>query len=104
MKRIISVILIISILTVCVPSWAASNYSDMVSSVLDSMNQNNKSAKGAPQQTANGAYRAVEMLSIMAYRLDSSGAYSSIIESAIDTLNSNHKHLVGAPQPTANGL
>ena len=72
MKRILALLLTLMVLITCTEANAASSYSDLISSVLDSMNQNNKSASGAPQQTANGAYRAVEMLSLMAYRLDSS--------------------------------
>ena len=87
MKRLLALLLTIAVLITCTVANAASSYSDLISSVLDSMNQNNKSASGAPQQTANGAYRAVEMLSLMAYRLDSSKSYTEIIDSAIDTLN-----------------
>lgn len=104
MKRIIALFLMITLLATCAVSNAASSYTDLISSVLDSMNQNNKSASGAPQQTANGSYRAVEMLTLMAYRLDSSNSYTEIIDSAIDTLNANNKSLSSAPQQTANGL
>jgi len=34
------------------------------------MSQYNKSAQSAPQQIANGAYRAVDMLTLMASKLD----------------------------------
>ena len=103
MKRLLVILIILTLLFSCVPAFAATSYSDLILSVLDSMEQNNRGLSGAPQQTANGAYRAVEMLSIMAHRLDTTGAYSKVIDSSIDTLNANNKGLDGAPQQTANG-
>lgn len=104
MKKLLSFILAVAIIISCATANAASSYSEQISSVLDSMNENDNKVSGAPQQTANGSYRAVEMLSLMAYRLDSSGVCSDVIDNAIDTLNANDESLKGAPQQTANGL
>ena len=68
------------------------------------MSTNNKACTGAPQQEANGAYRMVEMLAIIAYESDSSGMYSDLVSSVLDDLSTNNKACTGAPQQLANGL
>ena len=58
MKRFLSLLLSLSILlSTAVSAAAASNYSDLISGVLDDMSTNDSSCSGAPQQSANGAYR-----------------------------------------------
>ena len=70
-QKITSLIILVAILVSCVTSsFAASGYSDLISAVLDDMNSNNARCSGAPQQSANGAYRLVEMLAIIAMEKD----------------------------------
>lgn len=67
MKRLLSLLLSFSILlSTAVSAAAASNYSDLISGVLDDMSANNSYCSGAPQQLANGLYRSVEMAAIVA--------------------------------------
>ena len=68
------------------------------------MSTNNDACSGAPQQEANGAYRMVEMLAIIAYETDSSGAYSDLISGVLDDMSTNNEACSGAPQQLANGL
>ena len=65
---------------------------------------NDSYCSGAPQQEANGAYRMVEMLSIIALELDSSGSYSDTISGVLDDMSTNNSYCSGAPQQLANGL
>ena len=104
MKRLLSLLLSLSILlSTAVSAAAASNYSDLISGVLDDMSSNNSYCSGAPQQTANGAYRAVEMLAIIAYELDSNGSKASVISGVLEEMSSNNNYCSGAPQQEANG-
>ena len=103
MKRLLSLLLSLSILlSTTVSAAAASNYSDLISGVLDDMSANNSYCSGAPQQSANGAYRLVEMLSIIAME-HNSGHYGDLISGVLDDMSSNNSYCSGAPQQTANG-
>ena len=68
------------------------------------MSTNDSYCSGAPQQEANGAYHMVEMLSIIALELDSSGSYSDTISGVLDDMSTNNSYCSGAPQQLANGL
>ena len=104
-KRAICLLMTAVLLCMCtMPAMAAKNYGDLVSDILDSMSTNNSRCSGAPQQTANGTYRAVDMLAIIAMELDSKGTYTSLITGVLDDLSSNNARCSGAPQQLANGL
>ena len=67
MNRSLSRLLTLSLLrSSAVSAAAASNFSDLISGVLDDMSTNNSYCSGAPQQLANGLYRSVEMAAIVA--------------------------------------
>ena len=90
MKKITSVaLLIVLLLSVCTPAFAATGYSGMISEVLDDLESNNSRCSGAPQQAANGAYRLVDMLAIIAMEGDS-GTYSNVISDVLDDLKSKN--------------
>lgn len=65
------------------------------------MDTNNKSASSAVHQEVNGAYRMVDMLTIIAYE---KGVDSDMISNVIDSWKSNDKSASGAPQQLVNGL
>ena len=105
MKKVLCYLLTTALFVACAaPACAASSYSDLISGVLDDMSSNNESCSGAPQQEANGAYRMVEMLAIIALELDSSGSYSDTISGVLDDMSTNNSYCSGAPQQLANGL
>ena len=105
MKKVLCYLLTTALFVACAaPACAASSYSDLISGVLDDMSSNNEACSGAPQQSANGSYRLVEMLAIIAYELDSSGKYSDLISGVLDDMSTNNKACTGAPQQLANGL
>lgn len=104
MKKVVCLILSLAILlSFGISAYAATDYSDLISSVLDDMSSNNARCSGAPQQSANGAYRLVEMLAIIAMENDTSGTYSDVISSVLDDMSANNARCSGAPQQTANG-
>ena len=76
----------------------------MVGDVLDDLKSNNARCSGAPQQQANGAYRMVELLAIIAMESDTKGTYSKLISDILDDLSSNNARCSGAPQQLVNGL
>ena len=104
-KRILSVLIVITLIFMYSASaFAKTSYSELISGVLDDMSSNNARCEGAPQQSANGAYRFVEMLAIIAMSNDELGLYSDIIEGVLDDMRSNDARCSGAPQQTANGV
>ena len=72
--------------------------------MLDDLSSNNARCTGAPQQEANGAYRCVELLAIIAMETDTTGKYGDLISGVLDDMSSNNARGSGAPQQLANGL
>ncbi len=102
-KRAICLLMTAVLLCMCtMPAMAAKNYGDLVSDILDSMSTNNSRCSGAPQQAANGAYRLVEMLAVIAMEKDN-GQHSDLISNVLDDMSTNNARCSGAPQQTANG-
>jgi len=86
-KRIISILLAVCLIcSYSATAFAAKSYSDLISGVLDDMSSNNARCEGAPQQSANGAYRLVEMLAIIALSNDTFGIYSDTIQGVLDDM------------------
>lgn len=83
---------------------AATDYTDLILDIIDTFEQQDNSAGSAPQQLVNGAYRAAELLTVIAYELDSYGSYSSVISDIYDSLGENDKSTSSAPQQSVNGF
>lgn len=66
MKKTLSLMLSLALMMMSCTTALASNYAELVSSILDDMSTNNAKCSGAPQQSANGAYRLTEMLAVIA--------------------------------------
>ena len=79
-------------------------YGSLVEDVLDRFASNDALCESAPQQSVNGVYRCVELLSIIAYRLDDEGAYGDLIGDVLDNFASNDARCESAPQQSANGI
>lgn len=78
-------------------------YRGEVRFVLTTLNTNNSYCQGAAQQSANGAYRAVELLNVLVKLFDENGSKKWQTSSIIDLMNSNDRYCQGAPQQMANG-
>ena len=87
MKRTLSILLALVLSMMCLTASAGS-YSSTISSIHSSFVSGNRSAKSAPQQIANGAYRCVELLEVIAYEV---GVSSSTVSSIHSSLISNSK-------------
>ena len=72
---------------------SAGVYSDVIDSAIDTLNANSKGLDGAPQQTANGLYRCVELLAVIGLELDSSGKYREFIMQVLEDMDTNNKSL-----------
>ena len=83
------------------PVRSPSAASSTVSSIHSSFTTGNIRAKSAPQQEANGAYRCVELLELIAARVGVSSATISSIHSSFTTGNIRAN---SAEQQKANGL
>ena len=70
---------------------------------LDLLSQNDARCESAPQQSANGSYRCVELLAIIAYELDTAGLYSDVISGTLERFSANEAACESAPQQTVNG-
>ena len=71
---------------------------------MDDYDSGNKSANSAPQQQVNGAYRMVDMLTVLAMELDTTGRFTSMISDIRDTFKAQNNSANGAPQQLVNGL
>ena len=58
---------------------------------------------GAPQQTANGLYRCVELLAVIGLELDSSGKYREFIMQVLEDMDTNNKSASSAVHQEVNG-
>lgn len=65
-RLIAAVLFLTTLLSFTAPAFAAADYSELISSILDDMNTIDKSCSSAPQQLANGMYRCVEMAALVA--------------------------------------
>ena len=101
-RLIAAMLFLTTLLSFTAPAFAAADYSELISSILDDMNTIDESCSGAPQQSANGAYRLVEMLAIIATK-GNDGTYSDVISGVLNDLDTNNASCSGAPQQTANG-
>ena len=95
----LSILLALAFLT----TGHAQTYGSLVEDVLDRFASNDALCESAPQQSVNGVYRCVELLSIIAYRLDDEGAYGDLIGDVLDRFASNDARCESAPQQSANG-
>ncbi len=105
MKRLISIMLCLVLVTtvLVLPVQAANSYSSLITGVLEDLEKNDQYTSGAPQQSANGAYRLTEMLAIIASEGASSSAYTDLITDTLDRMTTNDSFASGAPQQLANG-
>ena len=65
-RLIAAVLFLTTLISFTAPAFAAADYSELISSILDDMNTIDESCSGAPQQSANGMYRCVEMAALVA--------------------------------------
>lgn len=65
-RLIAAMLFLTTLLSFTTPAFAAADYSELISSILDDMNTIDESCSGAPQQLANGMYRCVEMAALVA--------------------------------------
>ena len=105
--RLLSLLLSVLFLLSSVSNALAADssvYIDAIDNVMDTLKQNDSSASNINHQILIGRYRTVQMLEIIAYELDTTGAYADAIDSVMDTLkrndssasNINHQILNGA--------
>lgn len=66
MKKALCLLLSVMLAFATCSTAFASNYADLISGILDDMSTNNAKCTGAPQQSANGLYRCVELAAIIA--------------------------------------
>lgn len=102
-KPILCLALALTLLFACAFPASAADYAEMIADVLDTLERNNALCESAPQQTANGLYRAVDMLAIIAYAQDQNGQYASLISDVLDNLSAQNELCESAPQQCANG-
>lgn len=80
--------------------YGVGTYSD----VIDTLYDNNDNCSSASQQAANGSYRAVELLNIIAKQLDKKGKYTGTIATIILDWYNNDSSSTSAVQQEVNGL
>ena len=77
--------------------------STTVTAIEDLLAENDKSTSGAPQQTANGLYRAAELISFIAQ--ENCSAMTAIqISNLLDGMYDDNKTCESAVQQTTNGM
>ncbi len=70
---------------------------------MDTLRKNDSSASNINHQILNGTYRTVQLLEIIAYELDTSGAFSDYISDVMDTLRKNDSSASNINQQILNG-
>lgn len=100
--RLVSFLLVICLLWgACISTALAGKYASDISSVMSAYSSGNIRASSAPQQEANGAYRIVELLEILAYEKNCD---ASSVRSVMSSYRSGNIRANSAPQQLANGL
>ena len=100
LRRSAAAFLTVCILFMCAASCAGS-YSSTIADIHASFVSGNRSASSAPQQIANGAYRCVELLELIAAE---AGVSSTTIQSIHSSFVSGNRSASSAPQQHANGM
>ena len=75
-----------------------------VTAIMNLMERNDNYCQGAPQQMANGLYRVMDVLLLIARELDGQKNFAGKIGSVELTWNSNESYCQSAPQQSANGV
>ena len=101
MKKTMMSLLALALCLMLPISCLAGSYSSTISSIHSSFVSSNRSAKSAPQQAVNGAYRCVELLEVIAYEY---GVSSSTVSSIHSSFSSSNRSSKSAPQQLVNGL
>ena len=98
-KKLTALFLILAMLMPC--TALATDYSSQISSIMSSFSLGNIRADSAYQQQANGAYRMVELLEIIALE---KGCSSSSVSSIMSSFSLGNIRADSAIQQGANGL
>ena len=101
MKKTMMSLLALALCLMLPISCLAGSYSSTISSIHSSFVSGNRSASSAPQQEANGAYRCVELLELIAAK---AGVSSLTISSIHSSFVSGNRSANSAPQQQANGM
>ena len=100
-KRVLC--LVVAMMLLCTSSALASSHASQISSVMSSFSSQNTRADNIYQQICNGTYRTTELLTIIAYELDTSGAYASQIRSVQSSFSSQSTRADNIYQQICNG-
>lgn len=77
--------------------------STIITAIEELLLENDKTVSGAPQQTANGLYRAAELISYIA-KEDCSRTVASKISGLLDSMYEDNDRCESAVQQTTNGM
>ena len=99
-KRFVALVLVLMMFLALPAESLAGSHSATIASIHSSFVSGNLRANSAPQQAANGAYRMVELLEVIA---DEYGVSASIISSIHSSYVSGNLRANSAPQQLANG-
>ena len=105
MRKMISIMLVIGIALSCaVNGIAASGFSDIISSINDSVEDMYNSAESAPQQTQAMAFGAMYMLYILESEIDTDRSRTSLVSDLVSSITDSASSAEGAPQVSALSL
>lgn len=104
MRRVLAVLLLISLLTSWIPGYSEQSYTEYVSFILDGLYNNDEKLSKAQEQVTNGALHAVEMLTVIARRLDPTSIYEELIASVVEAHNADCDNNLEESQQIANSL
>ena len=77
--------------------------SSLVTTVNDTLTENNRNLQGASQQTANGLYRSAELIYLISLH-SYPEKVSDLVYQLLEAMYEDNENCTGAPQQTANGM
>ena len=103
-RRLVALIVVLTLTLSVFAAARAEADESAIEDILARFLSNDELCESAPQQSVNGVYRCAELLAVIAYEFDSTGAYGSAVDDVLARLVSNDERCESALQQTANGV